>query len=153
MRQVHPHTILLLPHPEHRERLLAPGAPVRVTSAPHNHASATGDEGWVFATEDGRLWVGWTEGYWADDVTVIDPDEYGLALVLARDGAVVPEGVDRLSRVSGWAREPIEAKIRTLLGCPLEGEPALARTFDSNDGIDEQGSFVLLDERGEVVGG
>lgn len=85
--------ILLLPHRDTRAALLAPGAPVCC---------------WV---RDGKVcvygWVGpktrvaWEDG-WDDGE---DISAFGLiggcCLVLARDGAVVPEGVDRAHRVTG----------------------------------------------------
>lgn len=122
-------TILLLPHPEHRERLLAPGAPICVRRAPGY------DFGWITRTD-------MTVGY--EDGAYYPLRDYQTAhLVLARDGAVVPEGVDRLARVTGWNPSDVESCVTILLTsgrrCARWAEPP--------------GSLVLLDERGEVVGG
>lgn len=77
-------TILLRPHAGARERLLAPGAPVWVTGARR-------EVGW---TVTNRPTVAFESG------TYYDLSDYHTPhLVLARDGAEVYEGTDRLRRV------------------------------------------------------
>lgn len=84
-------TILLLPHAGTRERLLAQYAPsaYRLPEKP--------EAGWVFGTV-----VAGGLHYADDDGWETDPTNGWSehALVLARSGAVVPEGSDRLFRVA-----------------------------------------------------
>ena len=83
-------TILLLPHAETRERLLAPGAPVAYRDAMFWYF------GWGVIGCNGTPGVSWPD---IGDVPLFADDQDHL--VLARSGAVVPEGVDRLRRVIG----------------------------------------------------
>lgn len=137
-------TILLLPNADTRERLMAPGAPI-CCCAPK-----------VFA-------FGWACGsgqcHWDDEPGVLTPDldDVGITqplcvhLVLARDGAVVPEGVDRLCRVERstpdcpfWDPFRLEEALTAL----LSGEhPPLAAVR----ALFPLGTLLLLDSSGSEV--
>lgn len=123
-------TILLLPHADTRERLLAPGSIGAIRSP------STGQVwfGPLVADDDGRPCV------WIGALHVLNAPALGGYLVLARDGAVVPEGVDRLCRVMQWDRGVME----TRLGGLLAGERGSIswRT---------PGTIVLLDADGKEV--
>lgn len=131
--------ILLLPHAEHRERLLAPGAPV--WSPPR-------DFGWtLFAPdEDGDARSYW---YGVADTAWTSGDE--THIVLARDGAIVPEGVDRLVRAEraarpsgGWWYGPdLEDALRQIMEGKASGADAAAAF--------PLGTLLLLDADGRIV--
>jgi len=125
-------TILLLPHAETRERLLAPGAPV--------YDKVTQDDGWTvpggYVQGSAR-----TSGY----VYPLDAD---TCLVLARSGAVVPEGVDRLCRVEReaqpangwWATHDLEDALRNIMAGTAPN-PVPPEAFPL-------GTLLLLDSEG-----
>lgn len=124
-------TILLLPHADARERLLAPGAPV--------WDSMMGRFGWTvddrhvcMPTADGDLSAEW------------DVDDC-VHLVLARDGAVVPEGADRLARIRSFGRDETEAAFRDA----LKGYPGSITAIRRWFGV--LGTLVLLDADGKDV--
>lgn len=148
--------ILLLPHESTRAALLAPGAPVWIDA----DSGEPAEFGWV---------VDPTTPAFDDDVPDV-VDGYGqrikaswpslgvgssavsmLHLVLARDGDVVPEGVDRLVRAeraacpeSGWWFGPdLEDALRQIMAgtAPV---PVPAAAFPL-------GTIVLLDGSGKEV--
>lgn len=119
-------TILLLPHAETRERLLAPGAPV--------YDDLCRAFGWTIPG-------GWTTG---EDVEMHDAPPLATTLdvdgdchiVLARSGAVVLEGVDRLARVLGVSPEAVEDRVQAMFSGARLGSLAAG------------GTVVLLDADG-----
>ncbi len=126
-------TILLLPHAETRERLLAPGAPVAV------RGYCLRDYGWALGATVRQ--------------SVYHSPEYGVCesakddkvyLVLARSGAVVPEGADRLARATGLSAAVIERAL-FLLWARGPVDDVVART------IAPLGTLLLLDAEGNVV--
>lgn len=82
-------TILLRPH-DPGERLLSPGAPVAYCTGKFWHY------GWTAFCAVGRVVI--YESAIDGDLPLVSD---GTCLVLARDGAVVPEGEDRLKRMMG----------------------------------------------------
>lgn len=138
-------TILLIPD-DAREGLLDPGAPICCWTPK------------VFA-------FGWACGsgqcHWDDEPGVLTPDLDGVGitqplcihLVLARAGAVVPEGVDRLCRVERstpdcpfWEPFRLEGALTALLSG--EHPPLVAARA-----LFPLGTLVLLDENGAEVSG
>jgi hypothetical protein len=120
--------ILLLPHEPTRAALLAPGAPV--------YDAGLRRFGW--GVHDERL-------CYDDDSDDGAVDAYSC-LVLARDGAVVPEGVDRIARVTGLSAAVIERALFLLWARgPLDD--VVART------IAAVGTLLLLDAEGREVSG
>lgn len=83
-------TILLIPSPDHREALLRVG--------PCGSRPPTAGRINTFGFDTGKILA---NNPWItpDDVEWDDPARIGDALVLARGGAVVPEGLDRWWRV------------------------------------------------------
>lgn len=133
-------TILLLPHAATRERLLAPGAPV--------YDDVCRAYGWTIPG-------GWTTG---EDVEHYDAPPLSRTLdvdgdchlVLARDGAVVPEGVDRLARVSGEPRTDIEDDTTDILEARTDGMMRRRAISYLVRHVASLGELVLLDAAGEV---
>ena len=133
-------TILLLPHAETRERLLAPGAPVAYRDAMFWYF------GWGVIGCNGTPGVSWPD---IGDVPLFADDQDHL--VLARSGAVVPEGVDRLCRVEReaqpangwWATHDLEDALRNIMAGTAPN-PVPPEAFPL-------GTLLLLDSEGNVV--
>ena len=144
--------ILLLPHESTRSALLAPGAPVWIAEELDEPA----EFGWTVDpdtrpnddTDDPdesdtrpRTLVAWPS------VGVTGAVSSSLHLVLARDGAVVPEGVDRLCRVEwaagipAWTPGQLESALKAILS-----EPTVVA-----QGAFPLGTLVLLDAEGREV--
>ena len=138
-------TILLLPHAETRERLLAPGV--------------------LMAEPADRVWLtSWSCRKWGETVAlgedgVLRPVPEKAHLVLARSGAEVYEGTDRAGRVSGALVHGVEARVRAAslsfeVAVLLGHEPSMNRTVAMErlrSIVTPLGDLLLLDEKGEVA--
>ena len=139
-------TILLLPHAEHRERLLAPGAPV--------YDKVLRVWGWAVPTPSGSpAPYGWIDND-ADTLGLRRfPPDSDTCLVLARESAEVYEGIDRAGRVL-WEQRiraaTLELEVRIVLGREpgLDVEIALERLRQI---VAPLGTLVLLDADGKDV--
>lgn len=145
-------TILLRPHADTRERLLAPHAPVWIPAEPEI------DEPAEFGTTVDRATPGIDDDENGDDelgerikvswpsLGVCDSVASALYLVLARDGAVVPEGVDRLARIRSFDRDETETAFRAALAGTPGSINALRRWFGVLGTL-----LLLLDSSGSEV--
>ncbi len=142
--------ILLLPHESTRAALLAPGAPVWIPAGLGEDA----EFGWSVGRDvpqsdgvgEGAEHLECVPVAWAS-VGVGHADPAMLHLVLARDGAVVPEGSDRLARVSPATGPMADRLIRRLLGESVWG----VRTDYAMHLLSLAGTLLLLDADGREV--
>lgn len=122
-------TILLLPHADTRERLLAPGVPVYIKMLRRFGWSVP--DGWVDEAGPPRV-----RGLF---------DDWGCHLVLARSGARAYEGIDRVTRVADLPRADVEVSVADAIGAPGVGavlRQALSQLSLTVKGL---GTLVLLD--------
>lgn len=151
-------TILLLPNADTRERLLAPGAPVWVGADPLD-PSPDAEFGWAVGRD-----VPQSDGLGESDhmdcvpvawasIGVGHADPTRLHLVLARDGAIVPEGVDRLCHVDPGYRPWDPSALTNYLRALLSGEKTYRHGDRGQCGtlFGDLGTLILLDSSGSEV--
>ncbi len=139
-----PAHIVLIPHAALRDQLLAPHVPgaYRLPEKP--------EAGWVLGTI-----VAGGMHYAEDDGWITDPaagwSEH--ALVLARDGAVVPEGVDRLCHVDPGYRPWDPTSLTRYLRALIAGESTYTDGSQGQCGslFGEIGALVLIDDQWAVI--
>ena len=126
-------TILLLPHDAHRTALLAPGVLLRSQNRRY---------GWV-ATVQGTPWLVFDDGEAGRRPGGRERDH----LVLARDRAVVLEGVDRLGRHMYDVH--VQACVEALLG--VEQVHGYVDRNEALEVLGRLGTIVLIDAEGREV--